>query len=61
MKKWIELSTEEKLDRLADIAHTTLLNQKTEPIPGYQLLDVSLSLEGWDDYLGVYPQTREIK
>lgn len=60
MKKWVDLTVEEKLDRLAQVVHQHAMQIPQKRLPGYEYLDVTMTLEGQDDWLGVYPQTRKI-
>jgi hypothetical protein len=61
MKHWADPTIEEKLDRLAQLVHRNCLQIKPEPHEGYELLEIGLTQEGWDECLGVYPGIRDKK
>lgn len=65
MKHWAEMTDAERVQRLADVVHTLLLRvdkleryTKSDEIPGYEVLRIDPTLEGWDHLLGVYPSLR---
>ena len=61
VKKLSELSIEEKVQRLAHQVYMTSIQIPVRETPGYETVVVNSTLEGWNDFLGVFPELDEPK